>query len=39
MKYILVKSNIRPDRDNQRVQTKPCVYQDKGKGTVTPIRD
>ena len=39
MKYILAKSNIRPNRDNQRVQIKPCMHQDKGKGTVTPTRD
>ena len=34
-----LKSNLIPARDAQRVQTKPCMYQDPAKGAVTPTRD
>ena len=34
-----LKSNLRPIRDVQRVQTKYCVPQDPGKEAVTSTRD
>ena len=34
-----LESNLRPTRDAQRAQTKLCVHQGPGKGTVTPTRD
>ena len=34
-----LKSNLRSARDAQRVQTKPCVHQERGKGAVTLTSD
>ena len=34
-----LKSNLRPARDAQWVQTKPCVHQERGKEAVTLTRD
>ena len=28
--------NLRPSRDTQRAQTKPCVHEDQMKGSQTP---